>query len=409
MPSKKSAPSQKPAPEREKSAKALVKDAGKPRPAVSRSGPPAAKKVGRNAKKQGVENSAAVMKGHVNRAAPDQKVEHKKEPEVKTPSQDFFLSENEELTFRALAGDHEMGADDSLPASLETYSIEQFEADNYEEPDIVVAEPSLIAEHKEASVGVEKEEMEDKEESIEQHRSEKIESDEINNNNSDETAAYDIKSMAEEAVIKEEETWSGKNETAAGATSGSMAAEVNENKGREAVEEKKQDLEDAAAKQEVKENKQESEEASPEQETTEEKEESDNATPENAVEEKKEGSENTAPENAVKEKKEESDTATPEHVVEEKKQELDNVAPAHVVEEKKQKQDNTVAKLTFQAEKPDPAFAAPKLRPVQGKAGSAVSNEVIEETVVKLSERKNKVRALAGAFETVIALQDNKR
>ncbi|XP_055819371.1 uncharacterized protein LOC129888416 [Solanum dulcamara] len=47
---------------------------------------------------------------------------------------------------------------------------------------------------------------------------------------------------------------------------------------------------------------------------------------------------------------------------------------------------------------------------VQGKKmESAVSNNVIEETASKLREqRKNKVRALAGAFETVISLQEPK-
>lgn len=45
----------------------------------------------------------------------------------------------------------------------------------------------------------------------------------------------------------------------------------------------------------------------------------------------------------------------------------------------------------------------------QGKKDSAVSNDVIEETASKLREqRKNKVKALAGAFETVISLQDPK-
>lgn len=44
---------------------------------------------------------------------------------------------------------------------------------------------------------------------------------------------------------------------------------------------------------------------------------------------------------------------------------------------------------------------------MHGKYDSPVSNDVIEETASKLREmRKNKVRALAGAFETVISLQE---
>ncbi|PIN05029.1 hypothetical protein CDL12_22431 [Handroanthus impetiginosus] len=47
--------------------------------------------------------------------------------------------------------------------------------------------------------------------------------------------------------------------------------------------------------------------------------------------------------------------------------------------------------------------------PPRGKKESTVSNDVIEETASKLREqRKNKVRALAGAFETVISLQETK-
>ncbi|CAA2955473.1 ABC transporter F family member 4 [Olea europaea subsp. europaea] len=53
--------------------------------------------------------------------------------------------------------------------------------------------------------------------------------------------------------------------------------------------------------------------------------------------------------------------------------------------------------------------AAPQQQSAQGKKNSAVSNDVIEETASKLREqRRNKVRALAGAFETVISLQEPK-
>ncbi|XP_009779171.1 methyl-CpG-binding domain-containing protein 10-like [Nicotiana sylvestris] len=51
----------------------------------------------------------------------------------------------------------------------------------------------------------------------------------------------------------------------------------------------------------------------------------------------------------------------------------------------------------------------PQRQVVQGKKESVVSNDVIEETASKLREqRKNRVRALAGAFETVISLQEPK-
>ncbi|KAK6116957.1 hypothetical protein DH2020_049332 [Rehmannia glutinosa] len=61
------------------------------------------------------------------------------------------------------------------------------------------------------------------------------------------------------------------------------------------------------------------------------------------------------------------------------------------VEEKKQESENVVTK---------------QKGVLKGKKDSVVSNDVIEETASKLREqRKNKVRALAGAFETVISLQ----
>lgn len=51
----------------------------------------------------------------------------------------------------------------------------------------------------------------------------------------------------------------------------------------------------------------------------------------------------------------------------------------------------------------------PQHQVVQGKKESVVSNDVIEETATKLREqRKNRVKALAGAFETVISLQEPK-
>ncbi|KAK4354831.1 hypothetical protein RND71_027025 [Anisodus tanguticus] len=55
------------------------------------------------------------------------------------------------------------------------------------------------------------------------------------------------------------------------------------------------------------------------------------------------------------------------------------------------------------------AASKPQRQVVQGKNESVISNDVIEETASKLREqRKNRVRALAGAFETVISLQEPK-
>nr|GME02169.1 suppressor protein SRP40-like [Ipomoea batatas] len=58
-------------------------------------------------------------------------------------------------------------------------------------------------------------------------------------------------------------------------------------------------------------------------------------------------------------------------------------------------------------EKGDETIHSKANKPALKRNESVVSNDVIEETASKLREqRKNKVKALAGAFETVISLQD---
>lgn len=57
--------------------------------------------------------------------------------------------------------------------------------------------------------------------------------------------------------------------------------------------------------------------------------------------------------------------------------------------------------------KPKPENEVARKAAVRGKKDAPVYNEVIEETVSKLAEkRKNRVLALAGAFETVISLHE---
>ncbi|CAI9755570.1 unnamed protein product [Fraxinus pennsylvanica] len=59
--------------------------------------------------------------------------------------------------------------------------------------------------------------------------------------------------------------------------------------------------------------------------------------------------------------------------------------------------------------KPEAEIEESKQEDCEKKKESLVSNDVIEETASKLREqRKNKVKALAGAFETVISLQEPK-
>ncbi|OIT38131.1 PREDICTED: intracellular protein transport protein USO1-like [Nicotiana attenuata] len=93
---------------------------------------------------------------------------------------------------------------------------------------------------------------------------------------------------------------------------------------------------------------------------------------------------------------------------EEEKENKEKELEVHIKEEKaenegrnKGKEENKVTTM---------GFAKPYLHLVQGnKKESVVSNDVIEETANKLREqRKNRVKALASAFETVISLQDSR-
>ncbi|XP_055812698.1 uncharacterized protein LOC129882429 isoform X1 [Solanum dulcamara] len=86
-------------------------------------------------------------------------------------------------------------------------------------------------------------------------------------------------------------------------------------------------------------------------------------------------------------------------------------------EEKKEDEGRNQGKETVMAEEREEvqktntivASSKPQRQVVQGKKESVVSNDVIEETASKLREqRKNRVKALAGAFETVISLQEPK-
>lgn len=101
-----------------------------------------------------------------------------------------------------------------------------------------------------------------------------------------------------------------------------------------------------------------------------------------------------------------------EPVVDEKKEEEAAAAAVDVVEAEKEEVD-TEAKDENQTVSSPPADAA--TAPVKTQAASAgkkdkqVYNDVIEETATKLRGKKNKVLALAGAFETVISLQDTNK
>lgn len=79
-----------------------------------------------------------------------------------------------------------------------------------------------------------------------------------------------------------------------------------------------------------------------------------------------------------------------------------------VVEDGKVKSEEPEESVVVEEAKPPEAEKTVVAKPqaVQGKKEPRASgNDVIEETTTKLMERKNKVRALAGAFETVISLQ----
>ncbi|RVW81827.1 hypothetical protein CK203_051587 [Vitis vinifera] len=95
--------------------------------------------------------------------------------------------------------------------------------------------------------------------------------------------------------------------------------------------------------------------------------------------------------NKNKVEEQEGDEGSQKHADEGKQEHVNEERQKHVVEE----------------QKPEAENVASKRQSANGKKDSQVYNEVIEETASKLLEkRKNKVRALVGAFETVISLQE---
>lgn len=85
-------------------------------------------------------------------------------------------------------------------------------------------------------------------------------------------------------------------------------------------------------------------------------------------------------------------------VVSDKKEAVGTESEVHVTKE------TEAQEVGWETEK-----VAAKTQVPKAKKGSVLSNDVIEETASKLREqRKNKVKALAGAFETVISLQEQK-
>ncbi|KAL8054174.1 hypothetical protein ABFX02_05G120900 [Erythranthe guttata] len=99
----------------------------------------------------------------------------------------------------------------------------------------------------------------------------------------------------------------------------------------------------------------------------------------------------------VKEVEKHEEEEEEEKIAEEKKEEL---ASEEFKEQKEQ--------IAVEEKKQEPGHTVTKQHQFsgQGKKDSPVSNNVIEETASKLrQQRQNKVKALAGAFETVISLQ----
>lgn len=89
-------------------------------------------------------------------------------------------------------------------------------------------------------------------------------------------------------------------------------------------------------------------------------------------------------------------------------QQVDEGSQKHADGKKQQHVDGERQKDVVEEEKREAKTVTPKTpkQPDSGKKDSQDYNKVIEETASKLREKKNKVRALAGAFETVISLQE---
>ncbi|XP_052209433.1 RNA polymerase II degradation factor 1 [Diospyros lotus] len=99
----------------------------------------------------------------------------------------------------------------------------------------------------------------------------------------------------------------------------------------------------------------------------------------------------------------------PEETGEDSTEETENPEGDEATEEKEEEASTAEGKQTTVVEKSGNETAAAAATVVQGgkKENQQAYNDVIEETASKLLEkRKNKVKALVGAFETVISLQE---
>ncbi|XP_011077172.1 microtubule-associated protein RP/EB family member 1-like [Sesamum indicum] len=265
-------------------------------------------------------------------------------PVTQTGHQEPCFVEAEEQGIK-IVGYEDKGTDDLLQEDLETFDLGEIEEEYDYEAKIVIAESSVATEHENVSLGIMAKEPAEEQSFIQESSSKQQQSEEQSITEVNSSNAGESVADNPNDEAEQKEVEKEEGEGERASTKKDEAASGSE--AHESKETEGLEVVDEKKQEAVQENKQE------------------------AVEEKKE--------DAVEEKKQE--------VIEEKKQEV-------VVEEKKQELHTP----------------ATKLRPgVQGKKDTAVSNDVIKETASKLREqRKNRVKALAGAFESVISLQEAK-
>ncbi|KAI3453962.1 hypothetical protein Pfo_010625 [Paulownia fortunei] len=339
-----------------KNLKALTKDAEKHR-SLYATPVSTVKKSNTCTKQQETENSTSATKEQIT-GTPHENVEHPNifsvpEPEIQPEDQESSITEAEEEQTGQVVSNNEKGTYDLLLEDQEPLNIEQTEAESDDkDAKIVIAESSTVLEHQDPLKTITEAEEE--------------QTGQVVSNN--EKGTYDLL-LEDQEPLNIEQTEAESDDKDAKI----VIAESEDKSYIEETSSKQQDLEEHIM---------------------------------NVINSSNSG-ENVA--DNPNEEAEEKEVKEVEVVVEEKEKALNKKDEAAIGSEAHESMETEVQEVVEEKKQESENAATKQQQRAQGKKDSAVSNDVIEETASKLREqRKNKVRALAGAFETVISLQETK-
>ncbi|KAG8381975.1 hypothetical protein BUALT_Bualt05G0028400 [Buddleja alternifolia] len=362
-----------------------IKDAGKQHSLHARS--VASSTIKKSVRKQENEDSTSATKEEIIIIAPHEEIENPEtcivpQPEIQPNYLKSSIAEAEEQTKQDGSENeneskNKKGSEGLVPENhQEQINNKQIEAEIYnEDAKIVNNESSTVVADQDASLGIKTQEMEEKlqieetsskQQEIEEHTTNKKQKELEEHTINEIIGSSTDEIVAEKPNEEVEEKKGGEDDS---------GIEAHQSKETDIVEEKKQEANGIEAHE------------SKETEVVEEKTPEANGIEAHESKETEVVEEKTPEANGIA-----AHESKETEVVEEKKQE-GNVIEAHELKEKE----------VTEEKKHEAENEAIKQKGPQGKKDSAVSNDTIEETANKLREqRKNKVKALAGAFESVM-------